>query len=140
MLDFSLQPYEWQKSMDIILQNVDLCNIEFLSDCSVLFSFSNCYDGNPFKKILCHNVWQFSKESNTEGEGFPLFICDIRVAQLKSLEIEEAFRYFRFGLGIPSSHSYTLLCLDSGEISIRLICENINLCDISIDLPSALKT
>jgi hypothetical protein len=64
-----------------------------------------------------------------KGEGFPVFICDVRVAKLKHSEIESAFAYLKYGFSIPDSDEYTLLCMDSGDISISLICETIEIMD-----------
>jgi len=128
MIDFYLKPYEWHRDMGNIMQNVNLNNIEFLSDRSILFSFLNSYNGDLNKKILCHNVWKFSEENNMEqGENFPFFICDVRIEKLENAEIEAAFSYFQYGLSIPKCNEYTLLCMDSGDISIALICETIEI-------------
>lgn len=126
MINFSLKPYEWQKDMDNIMQNVNLNGIIFLNDRSILFDFLNSYDGNFYRKILCHNVWKFSEENNIEqGEEFPFFICDVRIAKLENTEIDEAFSYLNYGLSIPKCNEYNLLCMDSGDISIALICETV---------------
>jgi len=127
MINFKLEPYEWQKKMDIIMQNVDLRKIDFSDDKSIVFSFLNTYDGNFYKKIICHNVWKFSKENSfrKEDEGLPYFICDIRIFKLKKGAIKDAFAYFQYGFGIPESDEYTLLCMASGEVSISLICSSV---------------
>lgn len=128
MINFNLKPYEWQKNMEIIMQNINLNAIEFLSDRSILFSFLNSYDGNIDKKILCRNVWKFSEENNLEkGEDFPFFICDVRAIKLENAEIQAAFDYFSYGLGLPDGNEYHLLCMDSGDISIDLICEAVEI-------------
>jgi len=124
MIDFSLEPYEWQTHMDLLMQNVNLMSIEFLDDYSILLSFLNSFNGEPYKKILCQGVWKFSEENNVEQEErFPCFICDVRVAKLKNTEIESAFRYLRYCWRIPESDDYNMLCMDSGEMSIKLICK-----------------
>jgi hypothetical protein len=61
------------------------------------------------------------------GEGFAFFICDIRVAKLKDTEIAAAFRFLSYGFDIPKSNEYHLLCMDSGDISISLICKTIEI-------------
>ena len=131
MIDFCLKPFEWQKNMDIVMQNVNLNSIEYLSVRTILVNFSNSYNGDIYKKILCHNVWKFSEENIIEkGEGFPTFICDIRVAKLATAEIIAAFDYLNYGWGIPESDEYYLVCIDGGEMSIILICDNIEILDI----------
>ena len=128
MIDFNLKPYEWQKDMEVVMENVDLSEICFLDNVAMSFVFHNTYNGGFYKKILCHNVWKFSKDINMwEGEGFNYFICDIRVAKLVDVEIEGAFSYLRYGLTIPQSNEYNLLCMDSGDISINLICKTIEI-------------
>jgi len=126
MLDFSLYPYEWQKNMTILIQNENLVKIEFLIDRSITFDFINSYDGNFSNKIICQNVWKFTIENDMEREDeFPFFICDVRIKKLEHLEIEGAFEYLKYGLEIPINNEYTLLCMDSGDISISLICEKV---------------
>jgi len=128
MINFKLKPYEWQNSMNMLMQNVDLSKIDFLVDRSMLFTFHNTYDGGFYKKIRCHNVWKFTKDINMEkGEGFAYFICDIRAAKLEGSEIEGAFDYFQYILSVPHSNEYTLLCMDSGDISISVICETVEI-------------
>jgi hypothetical protein len=124
MINFNSAPYEWQKDMKIIIQNVNLSKIDFFDNNSISFDFLNSTDGNSYKRLTCSNVWKFSIENNIEkGEGLPFFICDIRLAKLEQSEIEGAFIYLNYGFGIPSSEDYMLLCMDSGDISIALICE-----------------
>ena len=126
MINFKLKPYEWQKSMDILLQNINLSKIEFPDNLSVSFTFLNSYDGSFYKKILCHNVWKFSKTNySEEKEDFPLFICDVKIAKLECSNIESAFAYLKYDFNIPYSNEYILLCMDSGDININLICETI---------------
>jgi len=131
MLDFSLMPYEWQRDMEIIMSNVNLNSIEFLSAKNMSFSFLNSYNGDFYKKILCHNVWRLS-EGNIidEGEEFPTFVCDIRVKKLKNVEIKAAFDYLKYGWDVPVSNEYNLVCIDGGEISIDLICGKIEVLDM----------
>ena len=129
MLNFDLKPYEWQNDMPIIMQNIDLTKIEF-DNKSILFKFFSANSEEPptDKYILCNNVWVFSEQNNLRQEdNFPIFICDVRLAILKnSSEIKSAFDYLGYGFdNIPSSREYSLLCIDSGEISIELLCETV---------------
>jgi hypothetical protein len=126
MIDFSLKPCEWQKNMHILLQNVNLTSIEHLSDLSIVFRFSNTYDGGPCEKILCHTVWKFTEENCIgHDDESPFFICDVRTAKLEKAEIKSAFNYLNYGWDIPDCSDYNLLCMDSGEISINLLCKAI---------------
>lgn len=85
MINFNLKPYEWQKQMDIVIENVNLSKIEILKDRSILFSFLNNYEGKFYKKILCCNVWRFMLENNCDdGDEFPFFICDVRRLKLEN--------------------------------------------------------
>jgi len=128
MLDFNLKPYEWRESMNIVMQNVNLNSIEFLSVKNMSFCFLNSYNGDFYKKILCHNVWKFSEENIIDGgEEFPTFICDIRVAKLENAEIKAAFDYLKYGWDVPVFNEYNLVCIDGGEISIDLICETVEI-------------
>ena len=130
MLNFNSKPFEWQRDMEILMSNVNLNGIEFLSVRNMLFSFLNSYNGDFYKKILCHNVWKFTEENIIdEGERFPIFICDIRVAKLENAEIEAAFDYLKYGWGVPESNEYNLVCIDGGEVSIDLICEKVEILD-----------
>jgi hypothetical protein len=126
MINFSLEPYEWQKDMDNIMQNVNLNGIKFLNDRSIVFEFLNSYNGNFYKKILCCNVWKFSEENSIKQGGcLPVFVCDVRIAKLKNSEIDAAFNYLKYGFSIPKCNEYNLLCMDSGDMSIALICETV---------------
>lgn len=110
------------------MQNINLNAIDFLNDRSILFSFFNSSDGNFYKKILCRNVWKFSEENNLEkGECLPFFICDVRAVKLEKAAIKTAFNYFNYGLGLPDGNEYHLLCMDSGDVSINLICEAVEI-------------
>ena len=73
---------------------------------------------------------KFTEENNYEkGDGFPFFICDVKLTKLENTEIENAFNYLRYGMSIPDCQEYNLLCMDSGEISINLICEIVEIID-----------
>ena len=128
MLNFNLQPCEWQNNMNILMQNVNLNKIEFSNSNSIRFSFSNSCDGNSYKNLLCTNVWKFTEDNNLcGGDTFPIFICDVRALELESSEIKEAFGCLGYKFGdIPNGSEYNLVCLDSGEISIALICETLS--------------
>lgn len=131
MVNFNLKPYEWQKHMDIVLENVNLIKIEILNDRSILFSFLNSYDGKFYKKILCLNVWKFISENNCEnGDELPFFICDVRKLKLVNGDVEATFDFLKYGFNIPISNEYNLLCMNSGEIGIYLICETIEISEI----------
>jgi len=131
VIDFKLKPYEWQKKMDIIMQNVNLNQVKTMGTFAMAFEFRNSYDGNHYKKIVCNSVWKLSSDMCfSTGDEFPFFICDIRVAKLENAEIEAAFKMLNYGLSIPHSKEYYLLCMDSGDISISLICEKIEVLDM----------
>jgi len=124
MINFNLKAYQWHQDMNIIMQNVNLERIEFLNDRSMSFCFLNSYDGGFCRKILCKNVWKFSEDINLDrNDTFPFFICDVKTIKLEKSNVEDAFRYFRYSLEIPKSNNLYLLCMDSGDISIALICE-----------------
>ena len=130
MINFKLVPYKWQQNMDIIMQNVNLCKLEFRKPGVIQFDFLDSINGDFYKTIFCHNVWKYSEENRFDkGEEFAIFICDIRSAKLTGVEIKGAFNYLRYGFDIPESDEYTLLCMDSGEVSIDLICETVEVVD-----------
>ena len=130
MINFQSKPFEWN-NMNMLMENVDLSKIEFLKSNTISFELLNCYDGRFYKKLICHNVWKFISENNFQrDESFAVFICDIKTALLEQTEIEDAFSYIQYGFKIPASSEYTLLCMDSGEVSITLICENIEICTV----------
>ena len=49
---------------------------------------------------------------------------------MATAEIKAAFDYLNYGWGIPESDEYYLVCIDGGEMSIILICDNIEILDI----------
>jgi len=108
MLNFDSPPFVWQEQMKILMDNVSLDEILFNADNSILFVFSDTCEGNPYKNLLCKNVWKFTEDSFFESEDvFPIFICDVRVAKLEGKEIRNAFNHLRYGFGdIPSSDEY----------------------------------
>jgi len=127
MINFNLQPYEWRKDMSILMQNVNLNKIEFNIDNSIIFKFIDSFKGEVCENVECTNVWKFSIENNFEkGNAYPIFVCEVKVYKLSGIEIQDAFEYLSYGFGdIPKSKEYNLVCLDSGEICIELICETI---------------
>ncbi|MDQ2088228.1 hypothetical protein RBH29_17530 [Herbivorax sp. ANBcel31] len=127
MINFSLKPYEWQKSMNTIFQNVNLDGIIISNDTGILFRFINSYDGKPSGTLRCYNVWKSQFETGSLLE-FPVFICDVRMQKLDKFDIKSAFNYLDFGFEIPDISDCYLICIDSGELSIILLCENINVC------------
>ena len=131
MIDFSLKPYEWQKSMDIVMQYVNLSNIQFMDNISMVFEFLNSYDGKDYKKIVCNSVWKIASEMDCyPGDRFPLFICDILIKKLELCEVRQYSTLYRFGHTIPESDEYFLLCMESGEVSISLICNKVEILDM----------
>ena len=128
MIDFNLNPYEWQKDMNIVMQNVNLSKINIMNNFTMTFDFLNSYDGKYYKKIVCHSVWKLSSDMDfSTGEEFPVFICDIMIIKLKSCDVKPAFAYYGFGFAIPKSEEYNLLCMASGDVSIGLICGKIEI-------------
>ena len=121
MINFKLPPYEWQKSMEIVYENMNLEKIEII-DKNIDFNFTNSYNGDFAGILSCINAWKIQVESS-EALEYPAFVCDIRLKKLKGEEIADAFKYMKFGFEIPKSTEYHLMCFDSGELSIALICE-----------------
>ena len=131
MINFNLKGYEWQKSMDIIMQNINLSKINITDNVTIIFEFLNSYNGDDYKKIVCHSVWKLSSDlCFAVGDEFPFFICDIRTEKLENSNIASAFAHYGFGLNIPESEEYCLLCINSGDVSISLICEKIEILDV----------
>ncbi len=128
MINFNLKPYEWLKHMDkTIAKYVNLTSLE-LSNVAT-FDFINSYDGKPYKKISCHNVWRTS--INLTADEFPVFICEIKMHELKDKNIKEAFEIlFEPCFDIPQGSKYCLLRMDSGEADIMLLCEEIEVIDL----------
>jgi len=129
MINFGLKQYEWQKSMNNIMQNVNLNDMRVLYDGTIEFDFLNSHNGDFYKKIRFINVWKVESENNIEkGEYLPFFICDIFVHKLKKEEIASAFSYLRYGFNIPDADEYHLVCMESGDISLHLLCESFEIC------------
>ena len=128
MIDFREGSNEWLEDMNIVMRNVNLIKIDILDNTTMIFEFANSFNGEYYKKILCHLVWKFSSDIYLSiGDGFPFFICDIRILQLKDVDIASAFERLGFGLEVPESNEYYLLCMDSGDISISLICGSVEM-------------
>ena len=109
------------------MQNVNLDYIGFLNGRLLIFKFLNSYDGSAYGEIICHNTWKYSEENSFEkGEGFPIFICDVRAVKLKGETIRAAFQYLKYGYDIPECEECYLLCMDSGDVCITLICEAVD--------------
>ena len=131
MINFSSKQYEWQENMDVIMQCVNLNRIGIENNFKMVFDFLNSYDGKHYKKIVCHSVWKFSSDVDLSPEDeFPFFICDVRIIKLEKDDIHSAFANFGFGLAIPESEEYYLLCMDDGDISISLICQKVEVLDM----------
>jgi len=129
MINFNLPQHEWQKDMDIILQNVSLGKIDFFSANSILFCFTDTYNGDDSINLICDNVWKHCGEYCFEDEDdFPIFIGDVRTLKLtNSLDVKSAFDYFNYSFGIPKGKAYNLVCIDSGDISVQLVCETVSM-------------
>lgn len=128
MINFKLKPYEWQKCLSTIMENINLSKIVILDDGSIEFDFISSNDGSYYKKIVCTHVMKINSEINREiAETFPCFICDIKSIKLENEDINAAFEYFGYDFDVPELDEYTLLCLESGDISINLICEAISI-------------
>ena len=131
MIDFRQKESDWKKSMDIIMQNVNLSKINILDNVTMVFEFLNSYDGADHKKIICNSVWKLSSEIDLSmGNEFPIFVCDIRLRKLENDDVKPAFEYYGFGLMISELTEYYLLCIESGEVSINIICESIEVSDM----------
>ena len=117
--------------MDIIMQNVNLSKISILDNVTMEFEFLNSYDGANYKKIICNSVWKLSSEIDLSmGNEFPIFVCDVRLRKLEKGDVKPVFVYYGFGLKVSELKEYYLLCIESGEVSISLICESIEVNDI----------
>ena len=127
MEDFKIKKYEWQKNMNNIMQNVNLDKIDIV-DNTVTLEFLNSYDGKQYKKIVCKTIWKFvSDMCFSNGDGFPVFVCDITTKKLEGDDIILGFDYLNFGEEIPKSKEYNLLSLYSGDLTINLICKSIEI-------------
>lgn len=121
MIDFNLPSYEWCENMGTVFENVDLYDVSISNENGVRFDFLSCLNGKRCGYIRCRDVWKISFEAISSLE-LPIFICDVRMRRLTGSEIESAFKAFRQGFGIPDSSDYYLLCMDSGEVSVLLLC------------------
>ena len=134
IINFNLPQYEWQKDMNIIIQDASINKIKFLSANSILFSFTDIDNGNDHKNLICNNIWKQCGEYNFEkGDDFPIFIGDVRTIKLiNASDVKAAFDYLNYSYGIPVSSGYNLVCIDSGEVSVTLICETVLINQIKI--------
>ena len=111
------------------MQNVDLNLMEFKNGNSMLFKFSNTYNGDPCFKMLCENIWKFSISNSFDEEShLPYFICDVVISNIDKNNAVDAFQYLGYGFGgIPKSDKYTLVCMDGRDFCIELICKSITI-------------
>jgi len=110
------------------MQNVNLNKIIIMNDASISFEFLNSYDGKYYKNIICHSVWKYSSDlCLSVGDEFPFFICDIELTKLTDYDVKSAFACLNYGFSIPESEEYSLLCILSGDVSISLICEKVEI-------------
>ena len=126
MIDYNLKPYQWHQSMDVVMKNINLKNIEIKHNESISLEFLNSYNGAFANNLLCQNVWK--TEMDFDGVmkcEFPVFIVEVMVKKLENEDIRNTFEYFNFSFEIPSAAQYNLLCIISGEICIYVICENV---------------
>lgn len=127
-IDFKLKPYEWQKSMEIVLTDVNLDKVNILDNGEIVFDFIDSYSGRFYKQMICSDVWKISVDMNLgPKEQFPIFIGDVRVIKLDKENVKEAYAYLGYGFEIPESKEYNLVCIESGEISIVLVCGRVEI-------------
>lgn len=130
MINFKLRPYEWQKSMEIVLENANLDKIRILDNGGIVFDFIDSYKGAFYKQIMCMNIWEISADMNLSvDEQLPLFIGDIRVEKLNKASMKEACKYLNYGFTMPESEEYNLVCINSGELSLVFVCEKFIISD-----------
>ena len=111
--------------MDIVMSNVNLDKIEILERVNIELYFSNSYDGRPLQKILCHNVLNLSFGTCGDIDEFPLFICDVELRTLKDEDAQSALASFPNAFKLSELTECKFLCLESGEVSIWIICEGV---------------
>jgi hypothetical protein len=121
MMNFKKKPYEWQKGMETILQNVNLEDIH-ISRNVMIFNFRNSSDGKMCCSLKLKNVWRGLFES-ADCFDLPIFICDVRIHKLMPEEIISAFEYYNYRFTLPAVQDIFLVCLDSGELSMAFLCE-----------------
>lgn len=124
MIDFSMPPYKWQNEMNTVYHDVNLTKINIGASTSADFNFCNSYDGKYIGALICSHVWKIDIETYSHVE-FPAFVCDVRVKKLSSDEKNKAFEYLNYKYEVPEVETCYLVCLDSGELSIKLLCEDI---------------
>ena len=128
MIDFTLKPYEWQEEMEVLFSNSNLESIVFLSGSSLKFHFLNSFDGKKLGTLYCKEMRKLQYELDENSE-FPIFIGDVRIHCLKQDEIEDAFEYLDYGFIVPTVQEYYLVCINSGEISVIVLCGKIDVED-----------
>jgi hypothetical protein len=111
--------------MDTTLTNVNLAKFNILGS-SILFEFLNSHNGELCNKIECKNTWKLSFETfDINEEDFPVFICDVRLKKLSKNEVIDITDFLNYSFKVQDTVNCYLLCMDSGEVSISLICENV---------------
>ena len=59
-----------------------------------------------------------------------LSIYDVMAIKLDISNIKSAFTHYGYGFTIPESEEYSLMCMESGGISISLICGKLEVLDM----------
>jgi len=128
MIDFNLKPYQWKQQMKLIFENINLVTMNIINNTTMNFQFSNSYNGELLNSILCKNIWKLSINcDDTIEKEYPIFIGNVSFIKLKGENIKEAFNLLNYRFNIPESNEYNFLCIDSGEISISLICKSMEI-------------
>ena len=125
-MNFSLKPHEWQKEMEVLFPNSNLQNFTFSGTSGIEFQFINSFDGKALGTLQCKKIWKLQSEIDATLD-FPVFIGDVRIRDLSPDENENAFRYLNYGFATPEASKYYLVCIDSGEISIIILCGKIEI-------------
>jgi len=121
MIDFELPRYEWQKNMDLVLENVNLHDVRLSNDDHGLqLGFLNSYNGKHCGSIQCRNIWKIQFEADNLMV-FPIF-CDVRLQKISKEEIVSAFKIFKHWFEIPENTNYYMLCIDMGDVIFTLFC------------------
>ena len=109
--------------MDILSCNLNLNAINFNDDLSIEFEFIDRF-GSINEKIVCDNILGLKMEF-ADTDPFPLFICDARYMEIRSIEkLEQFSSYFQSEIhNLLEKKSIKVLFLDSGDVCIRVLCE-----------------
>lgn len=127
---FDLSVSERLKIMDELMTNVALCEIRLSPNYILSFDFINTFNGKPYKKLLCSNVWKVNFQTGMESaEEFPCFITDVNSIKLEGTKVEEAFKYFSFGYNIPKSKTYYFVSIYGGDTDIEILCAGTEISD-----------